>query len=637
MNKGVKKRKPAVPVGNSGGCSLVKQTSSFMKMMGFIALAVILLFFMYSCVDYFMYRDRLHRNIFFENQSVSGMRRQEFLETFFALPDSELAIQISLRGSDASTVWSPDVLYIQKQQELVWNELYAVGRSDSFLLNLLAGLQRLFTQHRFDRGSLGYHVVEPGSIDSWVSVLGFRAPFDGSLEYVGGEISYELPYSGQGIDYLQLDQDLQEMIDSIEYQVSGHSLYVDTVEIEPQRTRNELFQNYSELKTFLSLPIKFQHEVYADISHEIMVDDFPNLLTLVLHDDDYLVHINDDAFAGVVQNLQPREAQLRVADDYSVYVEESRPGVRVDYDAQKESLTEYVASLGLSVGYVSISGDEYLQPALQTSDMKKLGIDHVVSEFTTYHGCCAARVDNIQLVGDLLDGYVIGPGQVLDINGVIGERTLEKGFKPAGSILKGELVDSVGGGISQFITTLHNAVYWGGYEIVSSKPHSIYFSRYPIGIEATINWPYVDYIFRNDTDHSVMIDVEYTDTSITVRILGSNYGRIAVGEHRGSTSVHILNNNSAARKVISSVSPPYNFRQPLVRYVSDVAVSQGYPVVERAGGQGYSVDVSRRVIQNDLPVHADKSSVHYFSDKDTIIRLHPCDNPNDTSVNCPVY
>ena len=93
-----------------------------------------------------------------------------------------------------------------------------------------------------------------------------------------------------------------------------------------------------------------------------------------------------------------------------------------------------------------------------------------------------------------------------------------------------ELEDTVGGGVSQFTTTLYNAVFWGGYEDVEHKPHSYYFSRYPEGVEATLNWRSPDLKFRNNTDRAILIDTRYTDTSITVRMFGENDGRTLKGE-----------------------------------------------------------------------------------------------------------
>jgi vancomycin resistance protein YoaR len=83
-------------------------------------------------------------------------------------------------------------------------------------------------------------------------------------------------------------------------------------------------------------------------------------------------------------------------------------------------------------------------------------------------------------------------------------------------ISDGDFVDSVGGGVSQFATTLFNAVFFAGLKDVEHHPHSYYISRYPAGREATVSHPWPDLKFTNDSPYGVLIDTSYTGTSITV-------------------------------------------------------------------------------------------------------------------------
>ena len=64
------------------------------------------------------------------------------------------------------------------------------------------------------------------------------------------------------------------------------------------------------------------------------------------------------------------------------------------------------------------------------------------------------------------------------MNGHVGRRTTENGFVAAGAIRNGEHVSEVGGGVSQFATTLFNAAYFAGLDITTYQAHSEYFD-YP--------------------------------------------------------------------------------------------------------------------------------------------------------------
>ena len=89
----------------------------------------------------------------------------------------------------------------------------------------------------------------------------------------------------------------------------------------------------------------------------------------------------------------------------------------------------------------------------------------------------------------------------------------------------GEFTEDFGGGVSQLATTTFNAVFLGGYEDVYHKPHTIYITRYPMGREATVNYPTVDLKFKNNTQHGVLIRTWYTASSITVTFYGDKEGK----------------------------------------------------------------------------------------------------------------
>ena len=157
---------------------------------------------------------------------------------------------------------------------------------------------------------------------------------------------------------------------------------------------------------------------------------------------------------------------------------------------------------------------------------RDLGVLELVSEFTTEHACCASRVTNIQRIADIVRGYVIPPDGELSINDYVGRRTRDKGFVAAGVIQSGRFDDAVGGGISQFATTIFNAAFFAGLDIPEYQSHSIYISRYPYGREATVSFPAPDLVIHNTTPHHVLIWTSYTDTSITVQMYSSPHAEV---------------------------------------------------------------------------------------------------------------
>ncbi|MEU4336564.1 VanW family protein [Micromonospora lupini] len=159
-------------------------------------------------------------------------------------------------------------------------------------------------------------------------------------------------------------------------------------------------------------------------------------------------------------------------------------------------------------------------PELTAEKLAGLGIKERVSTFTTRFtgGMASSRSQNIATIAKEVDGAIVLPGRTFSLNGHTGERGYAQGYRDAPVILDGKLVPGVGGGTSQFTTTLFNATYYAGLEDVEHKPHSYWFDRYPAVIESTIFWPSLDFKFRNNTDHGLLIDTSYTSSSVTVSI-----------------------------------------------------------------------------------------------------------------------
>lgn len=179
-----------------------------------------------------------------------------------------------------------------------------------------------------------------------------------------------------------------------------------------------------------------------------------------------------------------------------------------------------------------------------------------VSSFTTFFKCCENRVTNIRIMARTVDGYVVMPGETFSIDRIVGQRTTAKGYLPAPYLQGGEgRCCAIGGGVSQFGTTIHNAVFWGGYQIDDHQPHSGWISRYPLGIEATLVYSSIDYKFTNDTVTPIYIETSTTSTSVTVELWG-NQGEWQIrGFHpigSRSSSMTVLDQGGSNAKRVSA-------------------------------------------------------------------------------------
>ncbi|MFG1957372.1 VanW family protein [Nonomuraea sp. NPDC049028] len=210
---------------------------------------------------------------------------------------------------------------------------------------------------------------------------------------------------------------------------------------------------------------------------------------------------------------------------------------------------------------------------MTTEAAKKLGIKEKVSSFTTRHPCCAPRVTNIHRIADIVDGYVVKPGETFSLNGLVGKRDKARGFVEAPMILNNRFVNDVGGGVSQFATTMFNAVFFGGFQDVQHTPHQYYISRYPAGRESTVSFPQPDFRWRNDSPYGVLIKTSYTGTSITVQFW--------------STKRYDIESQSSSRYQVKPIT---------------TITDSGPECIPMGGAEGFTIDVWRIFKENGKTV-----------------------------------
>lgn len=171
---------------------------------------------------------------------------------------------------------------------------------------------------------------------------------------------------------------------------------------------------------------------------------------------------------------------------------------------------------------------EVVLPLIESEEnqLAATGIVELIGEFTTYHPAGQDRNINIDRMADIVRGTIVEPGGTFSINGHVGRRTIENGFVEAGVIYFGVLTEDVGGGVSQFATTIFNAAFFAGLDFDEYQAHSLYFERYPYGREATVSFPAPDLVIRNTMPTRLMIWTSHTSESITVEIYGTKYADV---------------------------------------------------------------------------------------------------------------
>jgi vancomycin resistance protein YoaR len=219
--------------------------------------------------------------------------------------------------------------------------------------------------------------------------------------------------------------------------------------------------------------------------------------------------------------IEGKDAQI-VFSGGKPTVEPSVDGKGVDWG---RTLTPLIDTLKKADGR-ELKAEYAPKPAKVTTDAaNKLGIKEVIGEFTT-SGFAQDSGINIRTVAAKVNGAIVKPGETFSLNGFTGPRTKKQGYVEAGVIENGAPAREVGGGISQFATTLYNAAYFGAMKDAGHKEHSYYISRYPAAREATVfqnpdGSSVIDIKFTNDSETGVAIQTIWTPSSITVKLWGT--------------------------------------------------------------------------------------------------------------------
>jgi vancomycin resistance protein YoaR len=241
------------------------------------------------------------------------------------------------------------------------------------------------------------------------------------------------------------------------------------------------------------------------------------------------------------------------------------------------------------------------QPKRTTADAQAMGITGTVGSYETFYGGIANRIHNVQLVAHLVDDKFIAPGETFSFNGTTGERSAAKGFLEAPVIVNGELQTGLGGGVCQVSTTVFNAAYEAGLPITSRTNHALYISHYPLGRDATVDYPGIDLKFVNDTKHWLLLRTWVGPSSLTVGLYG--------------TPQH--------RRVESTTAPLRVVAPPPVQKTVDATLKPGEVAVDSFGVPAQATSVERKVYDASGKLLSDATWYSSYRSEPKIVRVGP--------------
>ena len=233
-------------------------------------------------------------------------------------------------------------------------------------------------------------------------------------------------------------------------------------------------------------------------------------------------YVNRDPVNSMVRSFIFETKTFTFTDD--------KPGARIDPDKLYADVSQILDEGLIKNGEITsgklkqdlrVVPEKILAEVTKTELMNNFGL---ISSFSTQTTRDNNRNTNIRLSAEAINGRTVQKGEIFSFNGATGERTATKGYKEAPAIAGGQSKDEVGGGVCQTSSTLFNAVVRADLEIIERNPHAWPSSYIEKGFDATVNWPGLDFKFRNNTDNPVFIIANYANRKVTVEIYGMSLG-----------------------------------------------------------------------------------------------------------------
>lgn len=123
---------------------------------------------------------------------------------------------------------------------------------------------------------------------------------------------------------------------------------------------------------------------------------------------------------------------------------------------------------------------------------------------------------NVHLAADMLAGIVVAPGEVFSQNQRIGPYTESRGFKKGPTYMGSQLTTTVGGGVCKIASTLYNVTILSNLQVVERHNHGMPVPYVPYGQDATVAYGALDFKFKNNTSHPVLIWAQGIDNILYI-------------------------------------------------------------------------------------------------------------------------
>ena len=299
------------------------------------------------------------------------------------------------------------------------------------------------------------------------------------------------------IDEKQLKHDLEDISTKLPDKMIESSCYIDGNNLIITKGKSGKVVNVDKSANYIEQQIK-NLNVLNNPLELITTDASPDQIDLdAIYNEIHKEPVN----AYFTQNpyvVHPSENGM----DFKISLDEAKNLLQEDKD-------EYIIPLKI------------LYPSVTTNMIGTEAFPDLLSEFSTkYSASNKNRTTNLILASNKINGTVLMPGETFSYNKVVGERTIQAGYKEAPIYVSGRVENGIGGGICQITTTLYNAVVYANLDIVERSNHQFVPSYAGPSRDATVVYGAIDFKFKNNKDYPIKITCSVSKGIANFKIWG---------------------------------------------------------------------------------------------------------------------
>lgn len=334
-------------------------------------------------------------------------------------------------------------------------------------------------------------------------------------------------------------------LQSVAGNFSDLTIDLATYQLEPNVQLSSLQDKQTIVQQFTAQPIVVSHDertwtfTASDIAGWLGSTSAPplrtNLLTDAYQTQQHKSSQADFSHSKIQASLRPIaeqinqaavDAKLTISGDRASVFQQSQDGIALDMNASVGSILDRLSQPTQNVATTPLIV-KITKAEVSDGNLDRLGIKELLSEGVSYFpGSSKNRLQNIRVGTARYQGVLLKPGQVFSFGELLGEVGPAQGYAEGRVILEGRQESAYGGGLCQVSSTAFRAALLAGLPILERVNHafavSYYTQPYGVpGVDATIYYPQVDFKFKNDTDHHILIQTELIGTTLKFRFYGT--------------------------------------------------------------------------------------------------------------------